>query len=312
MKRFAGNVTLQQLQALVFVAGEGSFSRAAKVMCLTQPSITKHIQKLEEIVGAPLMERGGDGVRLTAEGKVVFEYAGKIFLKLDEMEERVGLVRDSDSGTILLAASTIPATYLLPGVLSSFRKTCPDIRCFVKMNDSDVVRHMVLDGDAEIGFMGSPPGHKKLYGEALWDDRLVLIIPAGHKWIGRKVVAWEEIAREPFVSREVGSATRETIERFLSERNGPAFSAFNVAAEMGSSESVKEAVAAGLGVSVLSWYAARRACEEKSIFCTEIEGPPVRRAFYMIYRKQFSFQRHHRLFLDFIRRRTSSPEQSSA
>ena len=306
MKRYVRNMTIQQLEALIRIAEEGSFSRAAKVMCLTQPSITKHVQKLEEIVGSAVVERASGGVVLTAEGKVVLEYARKIFGKMNEMEERVDLVRDSDSGTITLAASTIPATYILPAALSAFRKRQPHIRCFVRMNDSDVVQDMVLEGESEIGFIGRPPVNKKIHGEPLWDDHLVLILPGDHRWIGRESLTWEEIASEPFVSREAGSASRATLERFLAEQDLGTLSSFNVIAEMGSSESVKEAVSAGLGIAILSRYAVRRACEDKSIASVAIDGPPITREFYVICRKQLSLQRHHRLFLDFIRRYPSS------
>ena len=301
MKSFLRNISLQQIESLVRLVDEGTFSRAARVMSLTQPSLTKHIQKLEDIVGSRVVERTGGGVELTAEGRVVLDFGRGILRKIDEMEERVSLVSGSEAGTISLAASTIPATYILPAVLTAFRTERPEIRCFVRMNDSGAVVGMVLDGEAEIGILGSCPSNRKLACEPLWKDRLVLVIPGTHPWRGRKSVSWEDVAREPFIAREVGSATRETLERFLRDLKGQDGMSLSIVAEMGSSESVKEAITAGLGISVLSIHAVRRECERGDLVSMPVDGPALEREFYLAYRKQFSAKRHHRLFLDFVR-----------
>lgn len=303
MKSFSRNISLQQIESLVRLVDQGTFSRAARVMSLTQPSLTKHIQKLEDIVGARVVERTGGGVELTAEGRVVLDFGRSILRKIDEMEERVSLVRSTEAGTISLAASTIPATYILPAILTAFRAERPEIRCFVRMNDSGAVADMVLDGEAEMGFLGSCPSNRKLACEPLWKDRLVLVIPADHSWKNRKSVSWEDVAGEPFVAREAGSATRETLERFLVDlkRRDREGASLSIVAEMGSSESVKEAITAGLGISVLSIHAVRRECERGDLISMPVDGPPVEREFYLAYRKQFSAKRHHRLFLDFVR-----------
>ena len=299
MKTFSKNITLQQIECLIHLAEEGTFSRAARVMCLTQPSLTKHIQRLEDIVGSTVVERTSGGVELTAEGRVVLELGRRVFRNMNEMEERVSLARNSDRGTISLAASTIPATYILPAVLSNFRADRPDILCFVRMNDSAAVIDMVLDGEVEIGFLGSRPTSKKIDYEALWKDLLVLAIPKNHPWRGRKSVSWDEIAREPFVGREAGSATKETMESYFSERGMRV--ALTVVAEMGSSESVKEAIMTGLGISVISLHAIRRELERGDLIRVPVEGPPIEREFWLAYRRQFPLKRHHRLFIDFVR-----------
>jgi len=137
--------------------------------------------------------------------------------------------------------------------------------------------------------------------EPLWRDRMVLAVPAAHPWARRRSVRVRDLEKEPFVIREKGSGTREAFERCLAEAGRADLSRFHVAAEMGSSEAVKEAIIAGVGISVISVHAIRRELKFGVLAVLSIEGCPIERSFYLIYRRQFDLMTHHKIFLEFIR-----------
>jgi len=296
------NITLQQMEALVRLAQERTFSKAAKKMYLTQPSLTKHIKNLEALANATVVTRKNTGISLTPEGKILYDYARRIFKLMGEAKEKIARVKEDESGSIFISASTIPSTYILPHVLSAFNKKYPDIRCYVQMNDSDATLNMILDNQAEIGFIGRPVSNRKLHADAVWRDRLVLVIPEGHKWNRKASVTIDELSREPFIIREKGSATRSIFEEYLQKNTDRSLSRFNVICELGSSEAVKEAIMAGLGVSILSVHAVGREVAGGLLVERPVENCTIERNFYLIYKKQLSLMRHHTLFLDSVRK----------
>ena len=296
------NITMQQMEALVKLVEERSFSHAAQKMYLTQPSLTKHIKNLEESVNAALVNRKTTGISLTPEGKILYDYARRVFKLMGEAKEKIARVKENESGSIFISASTIPSTYILPQVLNTFSKQYPDIRCYVQMNDSDATLNMILDNQAEIGFIGRPVSNKKLHVDAVWKDRLVLAVPKGHVWNKKASVTVDELSREPFIIREKGSATRSILEEYLQKNMGRSLSQFNVICELGSSEAVKEAIIAGLGVSILSVHAVGRELAGGLLVEKPVESCIIERNFYLIYKKQLSLMRHHALFLDSVRK----------
>jgi DNA-binding transcriptional LysR family regulator len=295
------NITLQQMEALVHLIGERSFSRAAKKMLLTQPALTKLIKNLESAVSVQIVNRGGAGVSLTPEGKVLYDYACRILRLREEAREKIARARGSESGIISVVASTIPAAYILPRILSPFRRSYPGIQVRVQAADSEGALETILSGEAEIGFVGKKPPGRKIHVEELWADRLVLAVPVGHPWAKKSSVTVKELAKEPFVVREKGSGTREIMDACLKENRGLSLADLNVVAELGSSEAVKEAVIAGVGLSVISVHAVARELKQGIIAGLPIRNCRIERSFYLIYRRQFDLMLHHRLFMDYVR-----------
>ena len=295
------NITFQQLETLVALVGERSFSRASRRVCLTQPTLTKHVKNMEEDLNVRLVNRERAGISLTPEGKVLYDYARKVLHLREEAAERLIRIQDRTSGVSDIQASTIPATYLLPYVLGSFHKDHPEIRVHVQMADSDESLDAILNAASEIGIIGKSPQNPKLYVETLWEDRLVLAVPKGHRFAGRGTVSWNELAEEPFVVREKGSATREVFENYLRNVIGWTLSRLRIVVELGSSEAVKEAVLAGLGISMISVHAVDRELRSGILCEVPVEDCRIERSFYLIYRRQLALMRHHQIFLDFIR-----------
>lgn len=293
-------ITIQQMEAIISLTEEGSFSRAAKRMLLTQPALTKNIKNAEDYLGVRLANRSSAGISLTPEGKIIYDYARRMIKLRDEAREKVIALSKNTGGNIYLGASTIPATYILPRALSLFRKTNPDIRIFIKTADSEAAMNMVLDNEVEVGCIGKKPLNNKLASLPLWKDRLVLIVPKLHPWHKKKSITLPELLNEPFVIREKGSATRELFESFLKKTKSINLSQFNICSVLGSSEAIKEAVLAGLGVSVISIYAVSRELSQGSLFEVPIQGCSMERNFYLIHKQQFEFRPFHKTFVDFI------------
>jgi DNA-binding transcriptional LysR family regulator len=294
------NISLQQLETLFFLVAEGSFSRAAKKMHLSQPSLTKHIANMEAIIDMTVVRREKTGVVLTPEGKIIFDLARRILKLRDDAGERISRMQENEDGYVTVAASTIPATYILPHALGRFRKAHPGIRVTVQSADSEEVLDMILNGEKELGIIGKRPSRGNLETEPLWQDRLVLAAPAGHLWTNKPFVSLSELIEEPFIVREKGSATREILERYLKEHADTDLTQFRISSEFGSSEAVKEAILAGLGVSILSIRAITRELRLRLLQEIPVMNWRIERSFYLILRRPFNILRHHRIFLDFI------------
>jgi DNA-binding transcriptional LysR family regulator len=295
------NITIQQMESLIYLVEEGSFSRAAKRVFLTQPSLTKHIKNLEEAVNAKIVNRENMGISLTLEGKILYDYARKMVKLRDEAKEKILRAKDNESGNIFASASTIPATYILPYLLNEFKKLFPDIHAYVQANDSEETLGIILNNQAEIGFIGKKSLNKKLYIKPLWKDTLTLAVPRDHTWRKKDYVTLDEVSKEPYIIREGGSATRKILEEYLLKNNYKNLSKFNIVCEMGSSEAVKEAIIAGLGISILSLHAIKRELKQGTLIEIPIKGCTIQRYFYLIYKKQLSLMHHHKLFLEFVK-----------
>jgi DNA-binding transcriptional LysR family regulator len=287
------NITFQQMEAVIALVEERSFSRAAKKMLLTQPALTKNIKNVEDSLGVMVVKRSNAGISLTPEGKILYDYAQRIVKLRDEAKSKITKLHENTGGEIYIGASTIPANYILPRVLSAFGKTNPDIRIYVKTADSEEAMNMVLDNEVEIGCIGKKPLNSKLMSETLWKDRLVLIVPKLHPWSKKKSITFAE---------EKGSATRDLFESYLKESKSMSLAQFNIRGELGSSEAVKEAVIAGMGVSVISIHAVERELSQGLLFEVPIQGCTMERNFYLIYKRQFDFRLFHKTFINFIKR----------
>ncbi len=187
------NITLQQLEALFHLVAERSFSRAAKKMFLTQPSLTKHIKNLEDAVGAKLINRQNRGITLTLQGRLIYEYAQKIAGLREGVKEKILKSMEKECGTIDIIASTIPANYILPGILGDFNRNYPKIKVYIKTVNSEEALDMVINRHAEIGFIGKKPLSRKINAEPVWKDRLVFAVSGTHRWSGKSSITAKDL-----------------------------------------------------------------------------------------------------------------------
>ncbi|NPU83972.1 MAG: LysR family transcriptional regulator [Syntrophaceae bacterium] len=298
---YSRSITFQHLESLAALAETGSFSRAAQRLHLSQPSLTRHIQNLEELAGTPLVVRQREGGILTSEGLVLLDYARRILRLREDAWDKLSYSRDGGRGRMNVAASTIPATYILPRVISAWHRLQPGITVNVQTHDSEEALQAVLHDQAEIGLVGKKTVHRGIVSVALWSDRIVLAVSPDHPWAGERELLPEQLSEGAFIGRERGSATRATVEAYIRAETGLDPSCLHALCEVGSSEAVKEAVLAGVGPAFISVHAVRREVEAGRLRIVPVRGWNIERSFHLIHKKNFRFKPHHALFLDFLK-----------
>lgn len=282
VQRPAIDFELRHLEIFCKVLELGSFSKAAEEVHLAQASVSERVANLERMVGTRLLDRLGRqvaptkaGERLHRQALTLLEMKRSICM---DMEAFLGLYR----GEIRLGGSTIPGEYLLPAVLARFREQYPQVTVRLEIGDTGRVHQGVLEGRFELGVAGYRSKDTRLVHEALWEDELVLAIPANHRWVGRESLSFEEIMEEPLILREEGSGTQKSLEDHFRHDTGNRIDALQVSARLGTSTAVKEAVKAGLGAAFLSHHALATELQQGIIRTIRLNDRRIKRRFYMI------------------------------
>jgi len=291
---------LRQLEIFRKVVELESFSKAGRAVYLAQASVSERIATLENMVGVKLLDRLGRKVVPNRAGELLYKHA---VLLLDmkrtaclEMQEYLGLRR----GEILMGGSTIPGSFILPKLIGRFRESYPLVTVTLMIADTSEIERRVLDGEVEIGVIGSKSANRNLGHNDLWKDCLVLAVPANHRWAGRTHVSIDELSEEPFIFREVGSGTQKIFEDILLESRPKILDALQPVARFGSSTAVKEGVKAGLGISILSERALETEVEAGALKVLEIEGIRMARRFFLIRDKRRIASPACKAMLDFL------------
>jgi len=287
----------RRLQVFHTVARLLSFTKAAESLHMTQPAVTFQIRQLEEYFNTRLFDRTHNRISLTEAGEQVFTYADRIISLYNEMENEVRRLTGDVMGLLLIGASTTIAEYVLPGLLGEFQRNFPQVKLRVNVSNSVGVVHMVENNEIDIGIVESAVGNKNLMVEVCWHDKLVLICPPDHELSGRSSVSVKEIGKYPFLCREEGSGTREVIAGYL-EDNGMSLSDMELAMEFGSPESVKSAVEAGLGISIISQATLAKELRLHTLAAVKLD-PPLVRPFALVYQRQKFRLRAMEEFLEF-------------
>jgi len=290
---------LRRLEVFVKVAELGSFSRAAEALFLTQPTVSEHVRALEEDLGVQLLDRLGRGAAPTPAGQLLLGYARRILILTREARQAVDKFQGRLFGELVVGGSTIPGEYILPALIGQFKTKYPDISISLRVGSSQQVSGWVEEGRVEIGVVGARPASRMLVARELMADRMVIVVPADHPWSRRESVTLAEIRAEPLVLRERGSGTREALERALAEA-GTDLTAFRVAGEMGSTQAVKQAVRAGIGVTLISKLAVEDECRARLLICVHVQDLEFRRSFHLVTHRDRSRSPLAQAFLEFV------------
>ena len=275
---------MRRLEAFCRVVELRSFTEAAKALSLSQPTVSEHIRILEEILGERLLDRLGREVLPTPAGRVLFQYARAIVQMRDEAVQALKQFSGNLAGKLVLGASTIPGTYMLPKHIGAFKSAHPAIQITVRIGDTAETVEGVLEGNLEAGVVGSRWSDRRLTMEELFSDELVLAVPSDHPWASKGLITLEDMAGEPFILRESGSGTRMVMKRIL-EENRCDLTDVKVVAEMGSTEAIRQGIKAKIGISILSRQAIAEDIEHGLLAQVDIEGIHFKRPLYLIQRK---------------------------
>jgi len=273
---------LRQLEIFLKVVDLGSFSKAADAVYLAQASVSERVATLEKMVGTKLLDRLGRQIAPTRAGELLYKHA---LLLLDmkrtaslEMQDFLGLKK----GSIHLGGSTIPGEYILPKVIKNFREKYPLMKVSLTIADSSEIENHVLEGNLELGIVGSKSVHNTLIRNELWQDELVLAVPVEHRWAKKKEVSIKELSKEPFIMRELGSGTLKIVDDYLRTSGMKGIESLEIAARFGTSTAVKEGIKTGLGVSILSARALNTELKTGILKALKVKGISMSRKFYLV------------------------------
>jgi DNA-binding transcriptional LysR family regulator len=261
---------------------------------------------LEETLSERLLDRLGREVLPTPAGRVFYQYARNIIRLREEAIQSLEQFKGQLSGHLTLGASTIPGNYVLPKFIGAFKANHPAIRITLGIGNTATIIEQVLGGDLEAGVVGSMSSDRRIVSEELFQDELVLAVPPEHPWAAAPSVAIDQLATEPFILRQSGSGTRMVMSRIL-EENGFDVSKLSVIAEMGSTEAIRQAIKARIGVSILSLQAIAEDVERGLLGTVQVDGIRFCRPLYLIRRRNRGISPLCSAFLDHLRNQVKQP-----
>jgi DNA-binding transcriptional LysR family regulator len=274
-----------KLEIFYWVAELKSFSQAAELLSLRQPTISAHVQELEEAVGGKLLYRIPGKVSLTPLGQMLAGRAKTLLAFKRETVAAVEQFHGTLSGELWVGGSTNPGEYLLPQRLGAFVKKYPSVKPVLRIRDSAGVVEDLLEGKVELGFVGFKADDDRVSCEKIGKDEMVLAVPKGHPWSRRKFVRLDDLRGESFIARERGSGTLDSFRQLLRKKRKSANDLLRITMELGSTEAVKEAVMAGFGISILSRISIRHELIEGSIVEVPIRGMILERDFFQVFHR---------------------------
>lgn len=293
------SMDIRRLEAFCKVYELGSFSKAGQELFLSQPTISSHISTLEDELGIRLFDRMGRSVLPTAAGDVLYGHAREVFRNLANAQADIEALRDFVSGEIVVGASTIPAQYILPGLLRGFLAAHPRVGVRIENGDSGSVIERVTAGSLICGLCGARADHPDLLFDLVMTDAAVLI---AHPSFGVETGAeatLEQALKWPWIMREAGSGTRKTLEMALG-RKGADIGSLRVVVSVASTEAAINCVRGGLGVSVTSRLAAAGFIERGEVSAIRVPELDMTREFYLVRNARRSLMPAYRHFVEHI------------
>jgi DNA-binding transcriptional LysR family regulator len=288
-------MTLRQFEVFLAVARARSFRRAAEALHLSQPALSQHVRELEANLEARLFDRLGRAVHLTEAGRILEEHATRLFATLTDARRAIADLRGLERGTLAIGASTTPGIYVLPRVLGVFRQRYPAIAVTLQLGNSEQIAALVRAGELDLGVVGD--GGTRAAEASLAarvEDELVLVVSPAHAWAHRRDIRPDELAGQPLLLREPGSATRQVTERALAV----AGVAYRPGMVLPHTEAIKQGVLAGLGAAFVSRYALEREHAAGQLRPLRVRGLRIVRHFHLIHHERRRLSTAARAFMD--------------
>ncbi len=318
---------LWQLKVFVSVVDQKSFSRAGEAIFLSQPTVSSHIKELEDYFKCRLIDRLGKEALPTKAGDILYSYAKQLLSLKDRTEESISMFIGNARGNLTVGGSSIPSTYIIPKIIGRFTRKYPDISLSVMTGDTSEITEAILNGEVEIGIVGAEAkrggDNELLKQERLIDDEMMLIVPSSHPWADKTSINIESLLREPFIGREKGSGTWDSIIKAISESkalyglrsmgssNIPTDlkstvdhlfnSTLNISVRLGSNASVIQGVLNGAGVSIISTIAVEEYIDTGRLKALSVNGLNLKRHFFLTTHRKRTLSPLAILFIDFIK-----------
>ena len=289
------HATLHQLKIFEVVARNLSYTRAAEELHLTQPTVSIQMKQLTDIVGLQLLEQVGKRIFLTEAGRELLSVCHDMFDGLSRFEMLVSDLKGVKAGKLQLGVITT-AKYFVPRLLGPFCDRFPGIEISIKVTNRERLLQRLSDNEDDLYILGQPPEHMDVWVEPFLVNPIVVIAPYNHPLAGQESISAERLAQESFLMRERGSGTRLAMEGFFKDRGLP----IKVRMELGSNEAIKQAVAGGLGLAVLSAHTLALEKSVAELAVLDVEGFPIMRQWQVAYSNGKQLSVVARAFLEFL------------
>lgn len=289
---------IHQLRVFVSVYKNKSFSKASEELFLSQPTVSDHIKTLEEELDCKLFDRLGRTIIPTKEAEVLYNHAIGIIEKISTLKDTFSQLKKEISGDLVVGASTIPGTYLMPRIIAEFKKRYPAVAFKIVIADSKEIIDKVLKHDLLIGVVGSKLSNGHLAFTPLTEDELIVV--SSPALIKEKSMPLHELITYPVIFREEGSGTRKEVERILEDKH-ISIDALKIAGIFGSTDAVKQAVKEGLGISILSKLSVADELKFKTLKEIKVSDIRMKRKFYLVTHKKRTLPLTYNIFLEHIK-----------
>jgi LysR family transcriptional regulator for metE and metH len=288
-------MSLRQLRALAAVAGCRSVTEAADRLNLTQPAVTLQLKNLQEIVGLPLLQRTSDGMVPTDAGRALLALSERVEAAIGDCGETIDRIAGLTGGRVSIGAVST-AKYFAPFAIAAFAERHPDIELKLTIGNRGEIIQGLRDYSLDVAITGRPPPDLDLEKRLIGDHPHVIIAPPGHRLAGARQVTVRDLAGETFLIRELGSGTRILMESIF-EAAGVAPT---IGMEIGSNETIKQAVMAGLGIAFISGHTVARELADGRLATLAVEGLPVIRQWYVVRRSDKVLLPPGQALMDFL------------
>jgi len=292
-------INLKQLEAFVTTAEYASFTKAAEALYLTQSTVSAHINALEQVLQVRLIQRGARRrVQLTKAGKEAYAMAKEILTRCQTLENLGSSVEQCQ---LAVGASSVPAQYLLPDLMSGFLEKNPDSRYVLQRGDSDRIHQLLKREDVRIGFVGAALDRENYHYHVVTGDRLVLIAANNETYrkLKRSGATGRQLLHEPMILREESSGTRKAMEAYLNHCDIPLRS-LDLVAQIDNTEAIKSSVSRGIGVSVVSELTVREEVEAGKLLSFDLDYGGVYRNIYLTWSKNAILSSVEKKFVDYV------------
>lgn len=287
--------TLHQLKVFEAVARHNSFTRAAEELFLTQPTVSMQVKQLTKAVGMPLFDQIGKRLYLTQAGEELVKTCRQVFEQLEQFEMTVADLKGLKQGRLRIAVITT-AKYFIPRLLGPFCQRYPGIDISLQVTNHEHIINRLNDNLDDLYVMSQLPENIEVSCKQILENPLVMLAPINHPLAQEKNISLERVSTEPFIMREPGSGTRKAVQTLFEERKIQ----LKVRLDLGSNEAIKQAIAGGLGISVLSAHTLTLDSPHSQLTVLDVEQFPIERYWYAVYPTGKQLSIVARTFLEYL------------
>lgn len=286
--------TLHQLKVFEASARQGSFTKAAEELMITQPTVSTQIKQLTNAIGLPLFEQIGKRLYLTDTGNALLETCQEIFASLDNFDMKLAALQGTQTGKLRLSVITT-AKYFVPRLLGLFCQKYPDIDISLQVTNHENLQKRMLNNQDDLYILSNIPPEIDLNYQPFLDNPLVVVVRGDHPLANQKNIPISKLNHEAFIMREAGSGTRKAIQKLFNEHNIDV----KVRLELGSNEAIKQAIAGGLGISILSRHSLISE-GNRELIVLDVDHFPIHRNWYVAYLSGKQLSVVAQTFLEFL------------